>query len=352
MSEGTPTVLQLQQQIAALQDLVMALQQSQQPPASAPPPPSVPASSQQFKGLKVAPPDVFNGAMDKSEGFISQLQLFFHGKRHELQDDSDKVILALSYMKGGTAGSWAQDKVRIFSQTGVTPSWDEFLTEFKSIFGDPDPASSARYKMNHLKQGAMTCDEYVSAFRALVNDSQLNDTALVEKFENGLNSGLVDKIYNLPEMPVTLKGWMTWACKLDRQWRKRTGNRLNRSAVPTVSERLTKPSSATPKSNQDMGMGVGLSQSTAQASLSRPSPPVAPRVPVSGPVPMEVDSSWKRVRPPLVCFKCRKPGHKAVDCRSRVDIRLLDNKGLMAYMQSELVQEERAEKADSPKEDF
>ena len=36
MSEGTPTVLQLQQQIAALQDLVMALQQSQQPPAPAP----------------------------------------------------------------------------------------------------------------------------------------------------------------------------------------------------------------------------------------------------------------------------------------------------------------------------
>ena len=33
----------------------------------------------------------------------------------------------------------------------------------------------------------------------------MNNTALVEKFENGLNSMLVDKIYNLPEMPVTLK---------------------------------------------------------------------------------------------------------------------------------------------------
>ena len=53
-----------------------------------------------------------------------------------------------------------------------------------------------------------------------------------------------------------------------------------------------------------------------------------------------------------MCFKYRKPGHKAVDCRSRVDIRLLDNEGLMAYMQSEMVQEGRAEKTDSPKGDF
>ena len=67
---------------------------------------------------------------------------------------------------------------------------------------------------------------------------------------------------------------------------------------------------------------------------------------------MEVDSSQKRVRLPLVYFKCRKSGYKTVDCRSRVDIRLLNNKGLMAYMQSELVQEEKADKADSPKEDF
>ena len=55
----------------------------------------------------MAPPDVFDGATAKAEAFMSQLALFIHGKRHELYDDSDKVILALSYMKGGTAGSWA-----------------------------------------------------------------------------------------------------------------------------------------------------------------------------------------------------------------------------------------------------
>ena len=59
---------------------------------------------------------------------------------------------------------------------------------------------------------------------------------------------------------------------------------------------------------------------------------------------MEVDAGWKTVRPPLVCFKCRKPGHKAIHCRSTVDINWLDYDGLKAYMQAELMREGTASK--------
>ena len=79
---------------------------------------------------------------------MSQLALFIHGKRHELYDDSDKMILVLSYMKGGTAGSWTQNKVKDFSKTGVMPSWDDFISEFRDVFGDPDPAGTSRFKLD------------------------------------------------------------------------------------------------------------------------------------------------------------------------------------------------------------
>ena len=73
MSDTTPTVVQLQQQIAALQDLVMSLQQSQSLPApTQAAPPSVSGSSHQLKGLKVAAPDVFDGSLSKSEAFLSE----------------------------------------------------------------------------------------------------------------------------------------------------------------------------------------------------------------------------------------------------------------------------------------
>ena len=52
----------------------------------------------------------------------------------------------------------------------------------------------------------------------------------------------------------------------------------------------------------------------------------------------------------MVCFKYRKPGHKAINCRSTVDIGLLDYNSLKAYMQAELMREEAANK--EQQEDF
>ena len=59
---------------------------------------------------------------------------------------------------------------------------------------------------------------------------------------------------------------------------------------------------------------------------------------------MEVDAGWKSVRRPLVCFKYRKPGHKAIYYRSTVDISWLDYNGLKAHMQAKLMREGTASK--------
>ena len=48
------------------------------------------------------------------------------------------------------------------------------------------------------------------------------------------------------------------------------------------------------------------------------------------------DAGWKTVGRPIMCFKCRKPGHRSFECTERVDIRLLDNNGLRAYLAAEI----------------
>ena len=112
--------------------------------------------------------------------------------------------------------------------------------------------------MDLLKQGTHTADEFITSFKELQGDTGFNDAALVEKFEKGLNSSLVDKIYGLSTMPTDLKGWMEWASKLDRQWRRREVKK-KAFAIPTSAKQPTSfsktykpspPSSSLPLTSQ------------------------------------------------------------------------------------------------------
>jgi len=152
----------------------------------------------------------------------------------------------------------------------------------------------------------------------------------------------VDKIYNLPEMPATLKDWIAWAGKLDRQWRHRQARKKAHSTVATARPTLSSKSGHVTKALNPTP--------PQQVRPFQASPPAAS--PRADPSAMEVDAGWKRVRPPLVCFKCRKPGHKAVNCRATVDIGMLDYDGLKAHMREELMREEAASKEQQEGGDF
>jgi hypothetical protein len=151
----------------------------------------------------------------------------------------------------------------------------------------------------------------------------------IEKFEQGLNPVLADKIYALPEMPTTLESWISWAIKLDRQWRQREANKK-------LLGQFSRPSS--------MSKPIKNTSNPASASTSQQSASHSKQTDV---VPMDIDSGWKSIRP-LVCFKCRKPGHKAAHCRSQMDINSMDFEALKAFMKEEIQKEE----AQTQKKDF
>jgi hypothetical protein len=272
--------------------------------------------------LKVAPPSDFDGTMSQTESFLSQLQLFIHGKR--IQDDQDRIILALSYMKGGTAGSWAKVKVKDLETSQQT--WSEFVADIRSTFGDPDPASTARNKLSSLRQGTHTADEYVASFKELQVLTGYNDAALVEHFKKGLKAELFNQIFRLPHMPTDLRGWMEWASKLDRQWRQGEQERKLLGLSP-LAPKVVKPPPYVPTTSKPF-----FSQTVANA-VPQAQTNVQPKQPDI--VPMEIDSG-RRNMGPIICRKCKKPGHIARNCRSTYNINNMDFDQLKAFMSQEL----------------
>lgn len=295
-------------------------------PAKANAVPSLP--SPQVK-VKVAVPDTFTGNLAKAEEFVNSLYLYFYGNPG-MTDDA-KITFALSYMKGGTAGQWSKRQIQQYSKAGKLPSWETFLSDFKSYFFDTDPKGTAIHKLWLLKQGSGTCEEYIAAFRELMDDTGFNDPALMAEFERGLNVSLANKVQSLPVPPTTLEEYMDWADRLDkahRKWLERS--KLLQAHNSHQEQKHAKPLH-TPK------IANPPRQSPSQVIKPTPTPDV---------VPMEIDAS-RRSKGPIMCYKCHQPGHIQKYCRSQVNINAMDYASMREHFRKEFEEEAKAKVKES-----
>src|SRR6202453_1938723 len=79
------------------------------PPVPPPAPPAAPVIVEQKSKANV--PDAYTGDRDKAKPFIRQLWLYFEARGPEFPSVRRKVVFALSYMRGGTAGPWADNLI-------------------------------------------------------------------------------------------------------------------------------------------------------------------------------------------------------------------------------------------------
>jgi hypothetical protein len=290
-------IQQLQAQLAAVPAL---------PPADPPAPPHIPLPPPNLNPvppvlpppaqlkIKIATPDTFTGDRNKADSFLSQLYLYFNARPADFPTDGQRILFALSYMKGGTAGPWA-DRFVEQVEAGQPPAqtWADFRESFRRTFADPDPGATARLRMSQLRQGTRVVDLYIAEFQELAARTNYDDVAHIDHFERGLSRRLIDAIYLMNNMPTTLMEWYQAAQKFDLQLRKLEQHHKERptSVFPRFIPRTNFPK------------------------------PIAPRPPTSGqgPVPMDLDSGLRNRRP-LICYKCRKEGHMARNCPEKAQV--------------------------------
>src|SRR5260370_9901728 len=138
-------IAQLTAQIAALQAQLTCHSWSPPPPhPSAPPPPPKPP--------KVSAPSPFSGVQDNLDCFKAECSLYLSMRQSEFLDKCSNILFVLSYMKGGSAGPWATQKINsiLYPANMEEVTWAGFLSELDKMFVYPNHQATAQRKLTTL----------------------------------------------------------------------------------------------------------------------------------------------------------------------------------------------------------
>ena len=119
-----------------------------------------------------------------------------------------KVIFALSYMKEGTAEHWRNVHIQnmMDNKWGCTDSWVNFIKQLRKDFGDANLASNWLHKVEILKQGTRSADEYTVKFNMLIEETDIKEDARwLWLYQWVINEPLVYKSMALIPSPTPCK---------------------------------------------------------------------------------------------------------------------------------------------------
>src|SRR6266436_3653423 len=125
-----------EEHIAQLTAQVVALQAQLAHHSQSPPPP------------KVATPCT----QDDLDHFKVECSLYLSMRHSEFLDECSNVLFILSYMKGGTAGPWATQRINsiLYPSEAEEVTWAGFVLELDEMFVDPNCQATARRKLATL----------------------------------------------------------------------------------------------------------------------------------------------------------------------------------------------------------
>jgi len=179
-------IAQLTAQVAALQAQLACHSQSPPPPQPSTAPVPTP------KPPKVVTPSPFSGTQDDLDCFKVECSLYLTMRHSEFPDECSNILFILSYMKGGTAGPWATQRINsiLYPSKAEEVTWAGFVSELDKMFADPNCQATARRKLTTLRQGDSSVEELIREFKIHGPISGLGDIGLIDRFKQAIHPWL------------------------------------------------------------------------------------------------------------------------------------------------------------------
>ena len=151
--------------------------------------------------FKLKEPPKFSGKREECHSFFSHLALHFAKSPKDFEDDSAKVLFAVSYLEGQPFRHMEPYLTKIKNNPDLE-DYPTILTDFEvfekamtNSYGIANAPVAAAAKIKVLKQTS-TVAAYATEFRRLAMDLKWNDDALTSQFESGLKDSILDSLAN------------------------------------------------------------------------------------------------------------------------------------------------------------
>ena len=171
------------------------------------------------KGAKI--PDAFQGVPEDARPFIQRMEALFTLQPFQYRMTKTRVLTTCQLMTKGSAKSWATSVMEAVSSllqnAFYFDSWKIFTEAFLHSFGIPNEKEMAINKLQVIKQGKMTIDQYITEFAGLQALSGLADAAVVHNYKKGLNPRIFFAVYRIDNPPNNLGDWVTKSREKSRQ---------------------------------------------------------------------------------------------------------------------------------------
>ena len=239
--------------------------------------------------IRINTPKTFDGDRNYLNKFLQSCSAYLDLNAETFNTDKKKILFVLSYMTEGTTEAWKE--VYMDEKNGSYGTYTDFINVIKKAFSAADAEGEARAQLWHLRQ-EHTADEYIAQFRILAGRAKLtDDKTLTEYFIEGLNGGILQKIFALNPLPVTINDWYTYAARFDSQHRRlqeilKRKNRNTRFPMQTKKTNIPRFSGSYRNNPNAMDMDRLTTEEREK----------------------HFNENW--------CFNCHKIGHWARDCRT------------------------------------
>ncbi|HXJ96582.1 MAG TPA: hypothetical protein VMT20_27400 [Terriglobia bacterium] len=274
--------------------------------------------------IKAADPPRFAGSHKELEGWIVACRLGIASQPSKFATEGKKVIWAVSFLEGPPR-SWAQPLINAYLLDPERPpprelaSFDTLADALRALFGDPNLERNAVAAINNLRQTTSVA-EYRARFAGHSQHTKMDGDALAPYFYRGLKDTIKDLLAGQEE-------WRTFEELQDRA--SRLDARLQARKVEREQEARTRtapPVKTETKPNYDAK--PAFNPRPAFTPAARGTPPTAfrpPAAPYGGPMPMELDSQYRKMPQEeydrcirgALCFTCKEYGHVSKDCPKR-----------------------------------